>query len=304
MNIGLHLDLIKSDLDAIKEKFGSDPDKCFLEMLTQWLKKVDPRPTWHVIVAALEKPDVGCQDLAEELKIKFISETSIPKLDEIASDGHSREELEIKLKREYGVLRNKFFDTLEDNKLSVARLARYLRDAITGRHRLEKIEDVEDFITERSSFHDYQLLKFMIDSFGAERDKLNIQEYEKKVSEYAQRQIHECSSIIEGVSSSNGDSSSKVCIKLDSTHYHQCTLKTIKTFQHQLHIILGISEYAHKLTSLHMERSSLFITLTVYQEVIFPLTAKQKADLRNLGVIELKYRDHKFESEAGKYTHV
>ena len=303
MNIGLHFGLTKSDLDAIKEKNGSDPDKCFLEMLTQWLKKVNPQPTWHAVVAALEKPDVHCQDLAENLKKKF-REESIPNLDETASDGHTREELEVKLRREYGVLRNKFFDTLEDSNLSVVRLVRYLRDAITGQHMLEKIEDVEDFIMERTSFHDYLLLKFMIESIGAERDKLNIREYEKKFLEYAQCQIHECPSIIEGVSSSSDDSSTKVCIKLDLTHYHQCTLKAIKILQCRLYIILGISEYACKLTSVRIERDSLFIALTVYQEVIFPITAKQKADLRNLGVLELKYRDHKFESEAGEYTHV
>jgi hypothetical protein len=295
MNIGLGLNLGMSDLDAIKEKYRGDPDKCFLEMLSQWLKKVDPRPTWSAMIAALEKPDVGYQYLAENLKKKFINKASTPRpeLNKVASDG----DLERELKRDYDVLRNKFYDTLEESKCPVKRLVRYLKDAKTGvsESSFENIEDVEEFITQRSSFHDYQLLKYMIGLAGAKEDKLNLQEYEKKFSEYAQRQIHECPSIVEGISSSIDDSSSKLSVKLDSYHY---TLENIKRFQSRLGNILGISEYVCRLASVHIENGSMILTLVVYQEVTFPFNEKQNVALKNLGVLEHKYEDH-LESETG-----
>lgn len=307
MDIGLGLNLIKSDLDAIKERCGGNPDACFLEMLAEWLNKVDPRPTWSAMIAVLEKPAVGYQYLAEELKKKFINEASTPMPEKKAAlDG---EELERELKREYGVLRNKFYDTLEDSEIQCPvmkkRLVRYLKDAKTGvsENSFENIEAMEEFITHRSSFHDYQLLKYMIDLAGADENKSKLQEYERRFLDYAQCQVHECPSIMEGTSSSTDNSSSKlsVTLKLDS---NQCTIKDIKSFQCRLGNILGISEYVCRLASVHIVNGSLILTLAVYQEVTFPFNEKQKADLKNLGVLELEYGDHiifNLESETGEY---
>ena len=312
MNIGLGLKLMKGDLDAINKRGGNDPDECFLEMLAEWLKKADPQlRTWSTMIVVLEKPDVGYRYLAEKLKKKFINEASTPMPEKKAA--LDAEELERVLKGEYGVLRNKFYDTLEesDSKCPVMkkRLVRYLKDAKTGvsENSFENIEDVEEFITQRSSFHDYQLLKYMIDSAGAEENKLKLQEYDKRFLDYAQCRVHKCPSIMEGTSSSTDNSSSKLSanLKLDSTYYYQCTIKDIKSFQCRLGNILGISEYVCRLASVHIVNDSLILTLAVYQEVTFPLNEKQKADLKNLGVLELKYRDHKLnlESETGGYLH-
>ena len=44
MDIGLELDLAKSDLDAIQERHRENVDKCFTEILDLWLQ-TNQRPT-------------------------------------------------------------------------------------------------------------------------------------------------------------------------------------------------------------------------------------------------------------------
>ena len=72
MDIGLELDIIKTDLDAINAEYRGEIGKCFMEMLSLWLKQVDPPPTWSAMVAALQEPDIEFGDLAKELESKFI----------------------------------------------------------------------------------------------------------------------------------------------------------------------------------------------------------------------------------------
>ena len=67
-DIGLELDIIQTDLDAIEAVHRSDIGRCLTEMLGLWLKQVDPPPTWSVLVAALQDPTIGYGDLAKELE--------------------------------------------------------------------------------------------------------------------------------------------------------------------------------------------------------------------------------------------
>ena len=70
--IGLELDIIQTDLDAIEVAYRTDIERCFIEMLALWLKKVDPPPTWTAMVAALQDPTIGEGELAKELESKFV----------------------------------------------------------------------------------------------------------------------------------------------------------------------------------------------------------------------------------------
>ena len=70
MNIGIELNIAKTDLDAIKG--AGDPGVCLTEMLTLWLKLVDPLPTWSALISALKQPPIGCQQLAEQIETKHV----------------------------------------------------------------------------------------------------------------------------------------------------------------------------------------------------------------------------------------
>ena len=83
-NIGLELKINPSDLDAYKVNHKDDPEECFKDVLSNWLKQVDPRPTWAALASALSSPTVGHGQLSEVVKRKQLT---MPQMD--ASAGAS-----------------------------------------------------------------------------------------------------------------------------------------------------------------------------------------------------------------------
>ena len=85
MNIGIELHLQKPDLDAIEAVHRSDIGRCLTEMLTLWLKQVDPPPTWSVLVAALQHHTIEEGALAEQVESKYIHQCS--KISDVTESG-------------------------------------------------------------------------------------------------------------------------------------------------------------------------------------------------------------------------
>ena len=70
MTLGVQLDIPKPKLNSIEVKYQSDPRRCLLEMLEEWLKQqVDP-PSWTDIVNAVES--LGDNQLGKELREKYL----------------------------------------------------------------------------------------------------------------------------------------------------------------------------------------------------------------------------------------
>lgn len=67
-SIGIELNIDPNDLDAVKEKHQSDPDKCFIEVLTIWLRGNYSKRVWTTIVNALKAKAVGFGELAERVE--------------------------------------------------------------------------------------------------------------------------------------------------------------------------------------------------------------------------------------------
>ena len=67
-HIGLILELKEGDLSAIKSDHH-DAKRCFREMLTLWLKQVEPPPTWSAIIKAIHI--LKYESLAKELRKKY-----------------------------------------------------------------------------------------------------------------------------------------------------------------------------------------------------------------------------------------
>jgi hypothetical protein len=70
-HIGIEL-LSKNDTDAIKAEKGNNIVDCLTEMLSVYLKRAEPEPSWRSIIAALKAKAVGESRLAEELEEKYI----------------------------------------------------------------------------------------------------------------------------------------------------------------------------------------------------------------------------------------
>lgn len=49
---------------------------CYTAMLKEWLKMIDPKPSWEGLLQALLQPTVGCGDLAA--KIASEQDLSLP----------------------------------------------------------------------------------------------------------------------------------------------------------------------------------------------------------------------------------
>ena len=71
IGIGLHIDV--STLKTIETKYSNTKD-CLCEVITEWLKAVDPKPTWRALVGVLRTPVVDEQQLAAELEKKYCTE--------------------------------------------------------------------------------------------------------------------------------------------------------------------------------------------------------------------------------------
>ena len=112
MNIGIELNIVKTDLDAIKMTVqNGNPGDCLTEMLTLWLKQVEHQPTWLDLIKALKQPTVGLQQLAEQIQEMHIvkdsnglsaevAKLSFPHIKEEVPDERAREELEHRLRME------------------------------------------------------------------------------------------------------------------------------------------------------------------------------------------------------------
>ena len=76
VDMGLELGLKIHTLEGIRPKCSSDPCQCLREVLKEWLRGVDPLPTWHAIIQALKSPTVGHHQLADCIQTELLSAVS------------------------------------------------------------------------------------------------------------------------------------------------------------------------------------------------------------------------------------
>lgn len=71
-NLGLQLGLKERDLKVIEQDHAKDGvEVCLREMLSLWLKMINPHPTWEGLVAALKKPSVLFSRLAKKIEDEY-----------------------------------------------------------------------------------------------------------------------------------------------------------------------------------------------------------------------------------------
>ena len=324
--LGIELKMSVNSLEAIKQKNKENPDDCLTEMLLEWLKQANPKPTWSCIVSALREPTVGLEQLAESIENQHLKvvhnkdftaseneascssgiklgkrrtrdELCFPHIDEIAPDKEHKKALEERLQIEskelmfkFYILINKFFDSLEEQAIPAQKLERYLRMPLqTEKLTINTIQDAQRIIEDNSSFYDYQLVEYMIEVTGTENDRQALQKYKESFIHYAQRRVFECPAKL--ATRSSGDV--KLMIKLDS-HY-KCKLAELKEFQERVCQILQIPFYVSKLQCVKKGCFRITFLIPSYiQKTAFPLTSEQKSDLAKLKVLHLvcgKYQE-------------
>ena len=73
-NIGIELNLNKSTLDAIETNYREKVDRCFTEVLSEWLSCAMPQPSWSALVRALESKTVNHCNLAAEIRREYMKQ--------------------------------------------------------------------------------------------------------------------------------------------------------------------------------------------------------------------------------------
>jgi hypothetical protein len=66
-NIGLGLGIPVATLEAICSSNQGDCERCYTKMLTEWLRRASPKPTWTALAEALRSRSVSMEHLAEQL---------------------------------------------------------------------------------------------------------------------------------------------------------------------------------------------------------------------------------------------
>ena len=70
--VGLNLKVPTDVLESIRTRFDDDGDRLYY-VIMEFLKQIDPKPTWRAIVDALKSPTVNMAKLAETIEAKFCS---------------------------------------------------------------------------------------------------------------------------------------------------------------------------------------------------------------------------------------
>ena len=74
-NMGIELDMKVSVLETIKQNHHNEVDSCFTAMLTDWLKQINPPPTWKALADALNSSTVGYGELACTIEKTYCNKT-------------------------------------------------------------------------------------------------------------------------------------------------------------------------------------------------------------------------------------
>lgn len=70
-NIGTILGIPEGELNKIKRDNFNQSDDCLREMISKWLKMIDPEPTWDRLVNAVEK--INEKKKAQDIKSKYLT---------------------------------------------------------------------------------------------------------------------------------------------------------------------------------------------------------------------------------------
>ena len=68
-DLGLELGVEETTLRVIKQNNPEATKQCFTDMLSEWLKMANP--SWEGLIAALEQPSVGHEELARKVEAEI-----------------------------------------------------------------------------------------------------------------------------------------------------------------------------------------------------------------------------------------
>ena len=67
-DLGLELRVSLTTLKVIEQDNREVTKRCFTDMLSEWLKMINPLPSWEGLIAALNQPSIGHAKLAAKVE--------------------------------------------------------------------------------------------------------------------------------------------------------------------------------------------------------------------------------------------
>ncbi len=143
------------------------------------------------------------------------------------------------------------------------------------------VSDVFDNAASIWSFYDYRIIKDLINQFGAQSDKDNLEKYKDIFRAYSKRRICECPNDAFGV-----QKKSEKCFALKTDeNMNSLTLKQLKDLQFRMNRILG----RKFLRLLSIEEGCVRLIFRSSSEDVMDLSPDQQMKLRRLRVLKVSY---------------
>lgn len=200
-----------------------------------------------------------------------------------------------KVKAAFGSLVYDIQKHLEQKK--VKDLVHYLNRTTTDKNLKEHLRDCStteelfDKLYVYSSFFDFEFLKRLTRKFGSRKIKHKLNRYIEMFRSYLKRRIVE----MPNHTFDDVTESEKVYVVKTDKNFNDFTGEDLKKLQYQMNKILE-----NKLLCLkHVEEGCVQLTFRGFEEDNFMITAEEKQDLRNVGVLSIAYGEHfmDFENE-------
>ena len=155
----------------------------------------------------------------------------------------------------------------------------------------ENVDNAMSVISSYCSFFNYHILEEIIENLGTSQDKTNLEKYKELFSVYAQRHVFECPTEVGEISE---DGHANMFVTLD-VMYESYTVSHLYAFVSNLQRVLKIPAMSLRLCRIGPGSLKLIFQLLLsLQQVIFPLSSDQEADLASLGVVELSCGNYQF----------
>ena len=171
------------------------------------------------------------------------------------------------------------------------------REPVFG-HQLPKlrksksVDDAMSVVNKYCSFFNHHMVELIIEELGTEQDKEKLAKYKEDFAKYGERHVFECPSEVGEIYE---EGQANMFVILDDSS-DKCSMNHISVFVSNLKKVLNISDgVSLRLCRIRLGSLKLIFQLSlIVQQVIFPLSSDQEADLVCLGVIQLSCGDYQF----------
>lgn len=158
------------------------------------------------------------------------------------------------------------------------------------------IQAVFIIVQDYCSFFNYDIIGFIVETLGTEKDKLRLQEYEDELKRYSKRRVFECP-----LEYGSRADPSQVCVvvKVDKS-LESFTLEGLQAFKDKLSTIFHLER---PLELLCVEKGCMQMTYQIPPTVerrIFPLSPEQLRELQAEGVIMLSCNNYNFKPRCSE----